>query len=71
MKTRKYNKAQLIVDEHKYQIDINKDGTIFEAIKLPKFTQSRNFDYTNSIGVYKTESGALVFGLPEFTQYWR
>ena len=61
VETRKYNEGQLLVDEHKYQIDINKDGQIGGDKIADVYSNSHQSTSNNVAGLYKTDSGVLIF----------
>ena len=61
IETRKYNESQLLVDEHKYQIDINKDGQIGGDKIAEVYSNSSQSTSNNVAGLFKTDSGGLIF----------
>ena len=69
LETRKYNLSQLSVDEYKYQIDINKDGQISSEKISEVFSNSQNSNtpHGNVAGLYKTDSGSIIFDLNSLT----
>ena len=61
IETRKYNEAQLLIDEHKYQIDINKDDVISGEKNCRVYSNAYKPQSmsTNVAGLYKADSGAI------------